>query len=678
MLNFPRFNTYPYFDSAMRKVDDDRNDIGKALKVLGKTLMGQKTLTDPSHITSALSSHRKFCNFMNSFFDGLKRIWPKLEAGIPCFEEFQAYMKDIEHLYDYTWRGYADSYVKPSKDGWGVAYLFDEDGQKFMKDYGFYNDWKADYDIISKDEFVFITQCDVIDIHLKRLYDQFSSNVRPSEIDPFLEVCTLFPYLEDRFEAVFTEIADKICKFEIVYNANEYANETGHKWREILPPCDEDDENSGNYIIRQSFPSYESDIYFFQVTDMYCDLGLKLQQFWDIGYRAIHRPGSKPIPLLLDFSFYYQQKLDAISNFLDKILDITLKLIYKAYPHYISESEANNTYNRLLWICEEFQPPKHRELIKSKKLWFEDVYKKVLERKANTIVEVITDVIDEKLDKIEKSVKKHKKELENARKQQDIKLFKTSRRNLKKDMKGLDDMDITGNRQKLIDEISEIIQQTHKEKKYIEIQDFMKVNAQNVKRAMSDLEAAVATNNSNLSAAYRVGLKSALEAFNDQVNRFTGDIDELKRNPEFVKLMNDANQLMNSNGPPATAPTTPITPTVPTSPAALYNAAPTAPPAAPPTPPAAPAVSPEVVNAETRTVPNLNAMFPSIEMMTNMAPNPMMIPSITMMKTQVLTAYNELKPLENQSNVIKVACIGAEAAMKKIDDYIAKSASTPQ
>ena len=75
-------------------------------------------------------------------------------------------------------------------------------------------------------------------------------------------------------------------------------------------------------------------------------------------------------------------------------------------------------------------------------------------------------------------------------------------------------------------------------------------------------------------------------------------------------------------------------------------------------------------------IPVVNAYLPSIDMYANLAPNPMMIASVMMMKANIVTEVNKLRPFINESEEIKKCVELADNKLKTLDDFVVKC-STP-
>ena len=133
-------------------------------------------------------------------------------------------------------------------------------------------------------------------------------------------------------------------------------------------------------------------------------------------------------------------------------------------------------------------------------------------------------------------------------------------------------------------------------------------------------------------------IKRELENFEESINKFDGDIEELKKIDLYKEIIEKANEALKRELPGGK--------------------------------------SIEAAKMEQFQIPVVNAYLPSIDMYANLAPNPMMIASVMMMKANIVTEVNKLRPFINESEEIKKCVELADNKLKTLDDFVVKC-STP-
>lgn len=135
-------------------------------------------------------------------------------------------------------------------------------------------------------------------------------------------------------------------------------------------------------------------------------------------------------------------------------------------------------------------------------------------------------------------------------------------------------------------------------------------------------------------------IKRELENFEESINKFDGDIEELKKIDLYKEIIEieKANEALKRELPGGK--------------------------------------SIEAGKMEQFQIPVVNAYLPSIDMYANLAPNPMMIASVMMMKANIVTEVNKLRPFINESEEIKKCVELADNKLKTLDDFVVKC-STP-
>ena len=81
---------------------------------------------------------------------------------------------------------------------------------------------------------------------------------------------------------------------------------------------------------------------------------------------------------------------------------------------------------------------------------------------------------------------------------------------------------------------------------------------------------------------------------------------------------------------------------------------------------------------EQYTLPVVNAYLPTIDTYANMPPNPMMIASVMMVKTNIINEVNKLRPYINESEELKKCVETADNKLKLLDEYVVKCSAPPK
>ncbi|KAH0794778.1 hypothetical protein GPJ56_001325 [Histomonas meleagridis] len=624
MQSIPVFNEYPHLGD---KINKDRNDIGKQLKNMAKDYFIPKdpSQSSKSQILEAIAQHVICTRYINKYLRDLLSLWPKIVSGQPCYAEFKKFMDEDQQFFS-TWEDIVLTYSHQSKNKWVNSLLLIPANKPLLKEHHFYKDFKNDVKLFHNNDYLFIKQCHLIDSFISSLYEFWSRYAGADGFDPFLQLTMLLPDFEKRFENVYTQIVDKLLTIPDPYKASQYAIRNEHEWREILPP------NQENKILLSVF-NPTSLASFPNIMMVYRELCLTIMQFIECGLKSTNNS----IPLFIDFVPYYKPKIDVFVPFVERNFTFTFECVKKGLPTF--GVDAMTYYNQFLWMHENLQPPNHREIVKSNKQWFENIPKEIQLRNEKLKAVAADEKLIANYESISKEAKKCIKNLEEARTYKNENNFRTTRRSLKTFIQKLNDLKYDGANE-LINELEKIVKESKGEWKIIQMESFLESKTIGIKSTIGDIKAAVERNDNLSIDAYKNGLRAMLRTFNDEVDRYKGDISELKKRPLYVQIMKDADDALNMQ--------------------------------------LAGGKSPEVVTAEQMYVPGLNSLCMSAEMTTNMPPNQYMIMSVTMLKTQIMQQYTQLKPMMDKSEIIKDACQKAENCFKKIDDYIIKCSAPPQ
>ncbi|KAH0787339.1 hypothetical protein GPJ56_008850 [Histomonas meleagridis] len=315
-----------------------------------------------------------------------------------------------------------------------------------------------------------------------------------------------------------------------------------------------------------------------------------------------------------------------------------MECMKKTLPMFCDDDTPMVLYGRLLFGDDDFQNPNHVKALKESRDWFENCKKIVEKRKQEINAEKELDKVKHNFEELQKQIRKHQKDLDDCYKKKNDRSYKTERNKIKEFIKKLKDLKYDGAND-LINELEKLIVDTKGKRKILQMENFLAAKSGSLILALGSMKDAFESNDIYSIEANKKSLKESLRAFELDVERFEGDVDKLKKMQKYIELVDEVNEMLKKE--PEGGKTV------------------------------------EIVNMEQMQVPTLNAYQMSIDSTTSMPPNQFMIPSLTMMKTQMLTAYNQIKPMEDKSEIIKNACLAAEASFKKIDEYLAKCAAPP-
>jgi len=614
------------FKSLLRRIEHEEHRrkaslSDKVTEIRFKSPSGRKIEEIDRDFLEHLDHQAKLCILLTKSFNAWADLWPKFLAGKATHTEYQKMMDDSQQNYSYTWGHYLRDLVtgRCEYGNWNAQEIYKEELQKQLKFYGVYDIWKKDNDIINS--MAFLTEQDGFDY----VFSNFDHVFFGTEYDQYYRLAEALPEVQTKYEDAFKRIAREVAEIPNPKQIKEYFEKIPYIYREIFPPCDEDDSESGVYILRQ-IKGYRDHLEAFDPIDFY----VRMSQFYLIPFLKKAEDHMKHSP---EFSEYYQPKVDVFDKFLHTFLDFVLDYCKDVFPLFVEQRRADSAYTSLVEIND--LPEDLLDRIKAEKMWFEHVGEQSAARQEQFDNETSNNESVAAVEKIKKEYEGYKKKAEKALKKKDSSEFSVPYSNMKGLIEDLEKIDVPESHE-FQEVLKEELAKFKKDKRELKMHDYY-MSYKDAFSMADDVNNALSTDNSMMVNALLPALKSQKESFLEDLESF--DYPEIKEYPPIVALLQKVDDVIAraSSG----------------------------------------AKSPEVTNAEMTLIPQLDAFLPSLTMMTTMPPNPMMVPNLMMIKAQVMTPLAQLKPLAGQSPKIKAAVDRAEAMLIPFDAYIAKC-SAPQ
>ena len=106
--------------------------------------------------------------------------------------------------------------------------------QVFLKDHNLFTDINN------------INGFQAFDDMIHKVYEHYHYYLTDNGVDQWRLFSLNTKYIEEHFEAVFNSLYQDISVIQNPEESRKIArDETKHIWREVLPPCDEDDDKEG-------------------------------------------------------------------------------------------------------------------------------------------------------------------------------------------------------------------------------------------------------------------------------------------------------------------------------------------------------------------------------------------------------------------------------------------------
>ena len=316
-----------------------------------------------------------------------------------------------------------------------------------------------------------------------------------------------------------------------------------------------------------------------------------------------------------------------------------IEMIQMMFPLYITKNGAESVYNEIINV--NHVPKEYVDFFKKYKIWFEEVGEKVEEKIKNVENNKKNEKLNEEFNKLLKKKDKILKNMESYQKSSNFSSYKSERKNLKNLLKDLEKLNIN-NATNAINDIKEIISNPKKIKKELKMKKFILDISEyhQIKETIKQFNNYFEDRVYDAIKSMKDVIKRELENFEESVNKYEGDVEELKKIDLYQETIEKANEAIKRELPGGK--------------------------------------SLEAAKMEQFQIPVVNAYFPSLDMYVNMPPNPKMIASITIVKANIVKEVNKLRPYINESEEIKKCVELADNKFKILDEYIVKCSAPPK
>ena len=627
-----KFYDYEHFDfdALGQRIEKESNNLLNALSAVKYTFAKKDSkLTTKGDHGGEFSEHfyhqGKICSLLSKTFEGFNKLWPKLLNGTSTQSEWKAIQEESQYNYSYTYGHYLRNLVTGSSSygNWKAQEVYSPLIQGQLKHYGLYDIWKKDNDIIKTPEF--LKEMDAFD----KIFQNIGQNYYSTEHDQYFLLYQALPQVQANMENAYRKILSEVKQIGNPEDVRDYFRKCPYIYREVFPPCDEDDRESGVFFLRQFKSEYSYKLDDLDPFDFYCQMCRYMIPWL--------KDATENVALIPEFGQYYQPIIDTYNNFMHTFLNFILQYAHELFPLYISETSAQNVYHHLVDL--ENLPQDLLKQIKAEKLWFEGVPKEVEKRKVEFRANVATNQAVGEVQKYKADYEKELKKYEKAKKQKNESNLSTARRGMKTIYQRLGDLNVP-EAAALRETVKATIDEAKIVKADIKCHDFYMRWKDDIINQQTSLQGVIDRHEDILLNTQITIFKNFLGTVRDEIESFDGDVDKLKEYQPLVDILKQSEDMIanaSSNAKPA-----------------------------------------DVVNAEVQFVPQVEAYIPSMQMMIAMPPNPMMVPSLLMIKSQIAAPLAQLRPLVDKSDKIKACVEKADAAMGPFDEYIQKCTTATQ
>lgn len=622
MIQLPVFNNYENVDINDRKKEKDT--IFGALKELSGTGLSGPTMNELNRV---FNKYIKYFRFLNNYRIRFDAILNGLIQGANVSKQFDEFMEEFQRFDDvhkYMESCYKNQFTKKYE-----IKLLTKQGMQFLEMKGYAGLFQQDYTLFT--DKTNIDGFAAFDKMVHVVYENYHNYITENGVDQWKLFSDSTKYIEEHFETLFNSLLDDISKIQDPKEARKIAiQQTKHIWREILPPCDEDNRQEGIRLVNMFF-GYKYHVMYGDIIKMYTDIiPFVFKYLNDIKPWLIHFPY---------LGNYYTPQIQNFEVFLSNHIKYMIETIQKLFPYYITKSKAEESYNKI--INANHIPPNYIEYFKKYKKWFEDIGETVDEKIKNIETGKKNEKTNEQLNKLIKQKDKILKNMSKAEKTSSFNDYKNERKSLKNLIKDLEKLNISDSTN-VINDIKEIIANTKQKKKEIKIKSYILnlYEYSSIKENIKFLDQAFEEKNYESIKPFKDNIKREYGNLQEKIDNFEGDVEELKKSDFYKEISEKVNEALKRELPGGK--------------------------------------SLEAVKLEQYTLPVVNAYLPTIDTYANMPPNPMMIASVMMVKTNIINEVNKLRPYINESEELKKCVETADNKLKLLDEYVVKCSAPPK
>ena len=622
MIYLPVFDNYVNVDINMKF--EEKDTIGGAIKELAGIGLSGPSINDFSRV---LIRYVKYFRFLNNYRTGFDAVLNGLIQGVNVSKQFKEFMNRFQDFKDIKFFMQKDYKNKITKEH--EIEILSHKGMLFLEMKGYTQLFLKDHNLFT--DINNIKGFQAFDEMVHKVYQHYHDYLTDNGVDQWRLFSLNTKYIEEHFEAVFNSLYQDISIIQNPEEARQIArSQTKHIWREVLPPCDEDNNEEGIRLLIGVF-GFKNHVYYSELTKMF-------ERVFSYVFNYLQEIK----PLLVSFPHlgnYYSPQIQIFEEFIYNHTKYMMEMIQKMFPCYITKSGAEDVYNMLINV--NYIPKEYVDYFKKFKKWFEDIGDTVEEKINNYKLNKNNEKMNEELVKLIKQKDKILKNMEKYQKQKNYDDYRSERRKLKSLINDIEKIKVD-DATNVINDIKTIISNTKQTKKELKMRKYiLGLNEYpSIKELIKQTNIFFEEKYYSSIQQMKDSIKRELENFEESINKFDGDIEELKKIDLYKEIIEKANEALKRELPGGK--------------------------------------SIEAAKMEQFQIPVVNAYLPSIDMYANLAPNPMMIASVMMMKANIVTEVNKLRPFINESEEIKKCVELADNKFKILDEYIVKCSSPPK
>ena len=237
MIYLPAFDNYEKVDINMQF--NEKDTLSGALKEIAGTGLSGPTI---NKFNREFIRYIKYFRYLNNYRTGFDIMLNSLIQGAYVSKQFEEFMENFQNYRDIQSqmeRAYENKYAKEHEDellsSKGILFLEKKGySQLFLKDYNLFSDINN------------INAFQAFDDMVHKVYKHFKFYLTDNGVDQWRLFSLNTKYIEEHFEMLFNSLYQDISVFQDPREARKITSQsTKHIWREVLPPCDEDNDQEG-------------------------------------------------------------------------------------------------------------------------------------------------------------------------------------------------------------------------------------------------------------------------------------------------------------------------------------------------------------------------------------------------------------------------------------------------
>ena len=260
MIYLPAFDNYEKVDINMQF--NEKDTLSGALKEIAGTGLSGPTI---NKFNREFIRYIKYFRYLNNYRTGFDIMLNSLIQGAYVSKQFEEFMENFQNYRDIQSqmeRAYENKYAKEHEDellsSKGILFLEKKGySQLFLKDYNLFSDINN------------INAFQAFDDMVHKVYKNFKFYLTDNGVDQWRLFSLNTKYIEEHFEMLFNSLYQDISAFQDPREARKITSQsTKHIWREVLPPCDEDNDQEGIKLFNMYF-GFKDNVYYRDIIKMY-------------------------------------------------------------------------------------------------------------------------------------------------------------------------------------------------------------------------------------------------------------------------------------------------------------------------------------------------------------------------------------------------------------------------